>query len=285
MSVDAIQERLTPYIESIRQQIVTEHGQWTVKGFIDIRQRIYPLSLDTKVLSKVFEWLMQPVIVRFALENDFEIFPNTAQNHYPDITLVNRRDRSECYALDIKSTYKTGLDPTGQERVNGMTLGSFTGYFRTRDQSANSTQPYGSYRKHYVLGVIYRWTEKPMETTTYTLDELDTIPSVIEDFSLFLHEKYRIASDMPGSGNTKNIGSTRYLERLLNGTGVFASLGQAVFDDYWMNYRTREMAIAEGFSQPPYTNLPTYHAYKSRGSEILSTPPQTLRTEDHLTEE
>lgn len=69
-----------------------------------------------------------------------------------------------------------------------------------------------------------------------------------------------------------SIGSAKYLERLINGTGVFAKLGISIFDDYWMNYRTRSMAREEGFEEPPYTNLKSYQFYKKQGAEILAIP-------------
>jgi len=117
------------------------------------------------------------------------------------------------------------------------------------------------------------------ERNVYQITDLSEIPSVARDFEFFLHEKYRIASDLPGSGNTKNIGSTKYLERLLNGTGVFANLGVEVFDDYWMNYRTRAMAREDGFEAPPYTNLKSYQAYKKQGAQILNIPEAAIQTE------
>lgn len=51
-----------------------------------------------------------------------------------------------------------------------------------------------------------------------------------------MREKWEIASDRSGSGNTANIGSIDFIEDLVNGRGVFLNLGENVFDDYWMNY-------------------------------------------------
>ena len=268
-----------PYLSAIRQQVVTAAGDWTVKGFIDINQRIYTITLDTKVLSKVLELLMYPVITRFAAENGYDVFLAKAQNQYPDISLVSKSDPSECYALDIKSTYRNGYDASGQARISGMTLGTFGGYFRTRDRPVSSTFAYNRYLQHYVLGVVYSRVEGVDERQVYGIEQLADIPSVVRNFDFFLQEKYRIASDVPGSGNTKNIGSTRYLDRLLNGSGVFADLGVEVFDDYWMNYRTREMALTEGFTQPPYASLKGYREFKERGAQILNTLPQDLPSE------
>lgn len=80
-------------------------------------------------------------------------------------------------------------------------------------------------------------------------------------FQFFLQEKYRIASDRPGSGNTKNIGSVIEIDKLINGTGTFATLGEQIFDDYWMYYLTEDMARAAELPKRPYTNLTSYLKY------------------------
>lgn len=276
---DTFRENLIQYFDELQERVSTENGDWTVKGFIDVYQRIYTISIDTKVLSKVLELLMFPVLVRFAEENDYRIVLARAQNQYPDLSLISHTDETECFALDIKTTYRTGEDKNGQMRVSGMTLGTFGGYFRTRDRPLSSTFAYDRYKRHYVLGVVYSRVKGIDERTVYSVENLNDIPSVARDFQFFLQEKYRIASDGPGSGNTKNIGSTKYLERLINGAGVFARLGVEVFDDYWMNYRTRAMAREEGFEEPPYSNLKTYQTYKKRGAAILSIPEDEIETE------
>jgi len=279
MSQDHFRDVFLPYLDDIQNRVVTAAGDWTVKGFIDVYQRIYTISLDTKVLSKVLELLMFPIIARFADEQGYDLILAKAQNHYPDISLISKTDETLCYALDIKSTYRTGVDKEGQARVSGMTLGTFGGYFRTRHKPLNSTFAYDRYIKNYVLGVVYSRIEGVDERCSYDITDLADIPSVANNFNFFLQEKYRIASDIPGSGNTKNIGSTHHLERMLNGSGVFSQLGIEVFDDYWMNYRNREMAIAEGFAIQPYTNLKNYRDFKQRGVEILNTTEEEIMSE------
>lgn len=279
MNDDPFRENLLRYFDELRERVSTENGEWTVKGFIDVYQRIYTISLDTKVLSKVLELLMFPVIMRFAQENGYQIILAKAQNQYPDLSLISNTDENQRFAIDIKSTYRTSTDKNDQMRVSGMTLGTFGGYFRTRDRPVSSTFAYNRYARHYVLGVIYSRAQGVDERRVHTIADLNAIPSVAHNFEFFLHEKYRIASDGPGSGNTRNIGSSKYLDRLLTGTGVFAKLGIAVFDDYWMNYQTRAMARAQGFAAPLYTNLKTYQAYKKQGAEILNFPADQVETE------
>ena len=274
---DLFQRNLMGYFDDLRERVSTESGDWTVKGFIDVYQRIYTISLDTKVLSKVLELLMFPVIARFAEAHQFKLVLSRQQNQYPDVSLLAPDDTY--YALDIKTTYRTGLDRQGSTKVSGMTLGTFGGYFRARESATISTFPYNRYAKHFVLGVIYTPVRGVDERRVYTIDQLAEIPSVATDFEFFLQEKYRIAADRAGSGNTRNIGSSVFLERLVNGTGVFANLGVEVFDDYWMNYRTKAMAREEGFPEQPYRNLIEYKRFKEQGNRIMSISDEQIETE------
>ena len=211
--------------QTFTQAVATESGEWIVKGFIDIYRRVYTLSVDTKVVSKVLELLLTPAFVRFAETHGFDLLLSPQQNFYPDLTFVSRTDGSK-FAVDIKSTYRTG-----DTRINGMTLGAFTGYFRNRDSAKNTLYSYSQYAGHYVLGVVYSQAENAIdERQQVSLDDLERIPSVIRSFQFFAQSKYRIASTAPG--NTKNIGSVATLDALLNGTGPFASLGEEVYDDY-----------------------------------------------------
>ena len=103
------------------------------------------------------------------------------------------------------------------------------------------------------------------ERRKYRLAALKSIPSVIRDFDFFLQEKWRIAADRPGSGNTKNIGSTTSVEALKTGTDPFTKFpnGARLFDDYWTYYLTSDMARAVDLKAPPYHNLKSYFQYKN----------------------
>lgn len=230
-----------------------------VKGFIDVYRNIYTISVDTKVVSKIIELLLFPVISQFATEHDYKMVLSEYQNHYPDISFIGPEETK--IALDLKSTYRKG-----KGKVNGFTLGAFTGYFRQRKSTKNITFPYEQYAAHFVLGVIYRRQEEAIdECRIYTLDELQDIVSVVKDFTFLLQEKWQIASERPGSGNTKNIGSVRDVRALVEGKGPFATYGEEVFDDYWMNYLTTDMANAID-SVVPYRNLEEYWEWRERVS-------------------
>jgi Restriction endonuclease EcoRV len=273
----AFDVRFASYLSKVKKQVVSDSGDWTVKGFIDVYKRIYTITLDTKVLSKVLELLMFPVLMDFAKEYGYEIQLARQQNHYPDLSFI-AGDGTKI-AVDIKSTYRTTNDRAGARRISGMTLGTFMGYFRDRASASISRHPYQDYSNHFVLGVVYSQVKGIDERTTYSIEQLADIPSVAKDFDFFLQEKFRIASDRAGSGNTKNIGSTQFLDRMMNGTGVFAKLGVDVFDDYWMNYRTREMARADGLTAQPYRNLKEYQTFKRHGEGILAVPEAEVESE------
>lgn len=207
------------------------------------------------MVSKIMELLLFPELVKFAAKYQLKLHLAEHQNFYPDITFIDSQGR--LFALDLKTTYRVNA-----RRINGMTLGAFTGYFRDRKSKKNCSFPYGDYAGHFVLGIIYSQVKGVDERQIHRLDELERITSVITDFQFFVQEKYRIASDRPGSGNTKNIGSVVDIEKLVHGKGPFAELGEMVFDDYWMFYLTKDMARAADLPKRPYTNLKSYRAYK-----------------------
>lgn len=263
MTSDTFLKRLQAHAASFAKAVATKEGEWIIKGFIDIYRRVYTISVDTKIVSKVLELLLFPMFVEFAEKNglDVELCPH--QNFYPDLTFIHKRT-GNMFAVDIKSTYRKT-----EKKVNGMTLGAFTGYFRQRNVKKMTCYPYNQYAGHFVLGVIYTKCEDVAdERTIFRLEDLEKIPSVIRDFAFFVQPKYRIASWLPGSGNTKNIGSATDIDKLINGTGPFASLGEAVYDDYWMFYLTDDMANKLEVERP-YADLTSYAAYKKRGSAVL----------------
>jgi Restriction endonuclease EcoRV len=260
---DTFLKRLQAHAASFAHAVATKEGEWIIKGFIDICRRIYTISVDTKIVSKVLELLLFPMFVEFAKKNglDVELCPH--QNFYPDLSFIHRRT-GNMFAVDIKSTYRKT-----QTKVNGMTLGAFTGYFRQRNAKKMTCYPYSQYVGHFVLGVIYTKCEDVAdERKIFELKDLGKIPSVIKDFEFFAQPKFRIASWLPGSGNTKNIGSVTNIDKLINGTGPFASLGEAVYDDYWMFYLTDDMANKLDVERP-YADLTSYAEYKKRGSDVL----------------
>lgn len=248
----------------LEQSLQTKDGLWTLRGFVDIARQVYSLGSDTKVISKAIELMLLPPITLFWEKRNCQVVLAKYQNFYPDLSIVSDKAR---YAIDLKTTYRIfRRGESTATRVSGFTLGAFTGYFRNRESTKNTTFPYESYRQHYVVGIVYTQTAN-QQPGIYTLNEIERIQPPIRDIKVFFHEKWRIANDRPGSGNTRNIGSVNNLEALRNGEGPFVQLGdegQAIYDEYWQQYLNRDMARAAELSKPPFRNLREYLHYRNR---------------------
>ena len=130
---------------------------------------------------------------------------------------------------------------------------------------------YNSYSSHTVLGMLYKQSVIDVnEKDVYSVDELSAIHSVIEKFIFFVQPKWKIANDIPGSGNTRNIGGITNIQKLLNGQGPFAELGEDVFDDYWKGYFNKVDARTAGIGTPRYHNLKTYKQYLESQKDLFS---------------
>ena len=235
--------KLKEFASSLGEYILKE-DEWTVRGFIDIFKNIYTISSDTKIVSKVLELHLFPHFVTFAERIGYRLELATYQNWYPDLTFISKTDSDVMFAVDLKTTYRDEKYPGF---CNGFTLGSHGEYFIDRTSTKNIQHPYGEYSGHFCLGIIYSRKEldKNEETHIYSVDEIDSIPAVISNFLFFAEEKWKIASDKGGSGNTANIGSIQKIDDILNGNGVFAKAGEELFDDYWANFGKIEI-LAKG---------------------------------------
>jgi len=66
MTPEIFLERLQQHAGKFADAVATREGEWIVKGFIDIYRRIYTVSVDTKIISKVLELLLFPMFVSSA---------------------------------------------------------------------------------------------------------------------------------------------------------------------------------------------------------------------------
>lgn len=254
---------LTEEVKTYKPFLETKDGQWIVKGFIDTNKNIYTITNDTKVVSKIIEILLIPRLNAFASKNNLTMELPSAQNYYPDLTFKD--NDNNLFAVDFKTSFYD------DNRACGFTLGSYWGYFRERDKKKNTDYPYNNYKCHLVLGILYKQSKEDVnEKKVYSIDELQNIQSVIENFTFFVQPKWKIASDKTGSGNTRNIGSVIGLDNLVNGKGTFAELGEDVFDDYWTNFFNSTDARNHGIGKPHYTNLETYKEYLKTQKNILN---------------
>lgn len=221
---------------------ISKGDEWTIKGFIDIFRNIHTISTDTKIVSKVLELHLFPHFLSFAEKTGYNIELATHQNWYPDLTFVSKTNHNIKFAVDLKTTYRDEKYPGF---CNGFTLGSHGKYFIERTSKKNIQYPYYEYSGHFCLGIIYSRAEldKNEETRIYSVEEIESIPSVIKNFLFFAEEKWKIASDKGGSGNTANIGSIQKIDDILAGNGVFAKAGEDLFDDYWTNFGKIEIRV------------------------------------------
>jgi hypothetical protein len=219
------------FTKELHTHTTDEKGDWKVKGFIDIDESIYGLSYDSKIISTIIEMQIASKLKEFALKHGYNIIPASKQNWYPDLSFVNIKNPDIKFALDIKTTYRLE-DYDGF--CNGFTLGSHGEYFRNRDSEKNIQFPYSEYTSHICLGALYS-RDVEIDSCKYKKEELEEIPTIINNFQFFAEEKWRISSDKGGSGNTANIGSIQNIEDLINGNGIFKELGETVFDEYWIN--------------------------------------------------
>ncbi|MGL6226899.1 MAG: type II restriction endonuclease [Thermoguttaceae bacterium] len=255
--------------------VSTSDKQWTVKGFIDVFRNIYTISTDTKIVSKILEIHLFPLLLQFAEENNFHIVLAEHQNYYPDLSFVSDKKPSLKYAVDLKTTYRL---PTNPEYCNGFTLGSHGNYFKERDKRKNIQFPYNEYAGHFCLGAIYSRSDATHldETRIHKWDDLKSIVSVISDIQFFASEKWEIASDLQGSSNTANIGSIVYIPDILAGNGIFKNLGEKWFDDYWMNYG--EITITKKGKQCKITKLVDFLEYRGETSEAANPVKRSIKS-------
>ena len=240
---EVFENQLRGFVSQFQEHISTDDGQWTVKGFIDVYKNIYTISSDTKIISKILEIHLFPKIMEFSKTYGYKIVLAEHQNYYPDISFVKGDDESIKFAVDFKTTYRNAKKPF---LCNGFTLGSHGKYFEDRTSTKNIQFPYSSYSGHFCLGIIYNRVDGSSidETKAYKIDKFRSITSVVKDFQFFVAEKWKIASDKSGSGNTANIGSINNIDDIINGNGMFSRLGESWFDDYWMNYK--KITIPDG---------------------------------------
>jgi hypothetical protein len=274
-------DALAEFVDTLKGHVSTEDNQWTVKGFIDVYKNIYTISTDTKIVSKILEIHIFPLILEFANKYDYKLVLAEKQNYYPDLTFIKKDNDNAKFALDLKTTFRRN------DKTAGFTIGSHGSYFKERDKDKNIQFPYNQYIGHYCLGIIYSKNdykdelgetevfqvneleeeygeipEKIGEREVTTVDKLVSITSVIQDFDFFVAEKWKIASDSRGSGNTANIGSIKKIEDLKNENGAFSQLGEEWFDEYWINYDVATM-VKDG-KTISITNIYDFLEFKGR---------------------
>lgn len=230
--------------EFILKTLSEVQNGYSLCGIVDRRARVYPLSSDTKVISALFEIVARQAIVTYANHMELQMIEQTKQNYYPDFTLTRRGKDNEKIAIDVKTTYRR----EGQERFS-YTLGSYTSYIHPEAEKKNIVFPYSQYSQHWIVGFVYKRATAGRNASglIYSFDTLENIPIPFNGVEVFMQEKWRIAGDRAGSGNTTNIGSiVGTISDFNAGNGVFIS--EEEFLEYWRGYKRTEQERRSSYS-------------------------------------
>lgn len=216
-------------------------------GLLDSKNQIHTFGTDSKIIGRIFEMFTQPILQEIANENGYVLKTPESQTVYPDFILMKSETSKEKIAIDVKSTYI-------EKNTSSIkfTLGSFASYMR--NNTKNIEYSYTDYSKHYVIGFVYKRNANAQESLIFDYSEKERIQFPFTDVIYFIQEKYKIAGDKPGSGNTENIGSissTNFCD-FEWGKGPFLELGQDVYNLYWSYYPKYRV------HDKNYTSLPEF---------------------------
>ena len=258
-------KKLKTFIETLKEKI-SQNDAWNVRGFIDIFKNIYPVSTDTKVVSKILEMHLFPYLLNFAEQINFKLELSEHQKWYPDFTFISKENSDIKFAVDLKTTYR---DEKNKNFCNGFTLGSHGEYFIDRTSKKNIQYPYGEYSGHFCIGVIYSREKFSSSNNfySYNICDLENIPAPLSNFIFFAEEKWKIASDNQGSGNTANIGSIKSIDDLIEGRGVFYLAGEKIFDEYWVNFGRLKVPDGKG-GYKKLSNFAEFLQFKGLSSDL-----------------
>lgn len=200
-------------------------------GMLDSKGSIHTFGTDSKIIGRIFEMFTQPVLEQIAAENGYILKTPKSQTTYPDFIMMKSEDSKEKIAIDVKTTYVN----SDRSKIK-FTLGSFGSYMR--NNTKNIEYSYTDYVKHYVIGFVYKRNDIAQDSRVYEYSKRTGIEFPYHDVKYFIQEKYKIAGDKTGSGNTENIGSisSNDFSDFKDGRGPFSELGQDVFELYWKYY-------------------------------------------------
>src|SRR6266849_8973766 len=99
MTSEQFLRKLQAHADTFAKAVATNEGEWIIKGFIDVYRRIYTISVDTKIVSKVLELLLFPMFVEFGKTHGLKIELCLQQNFYPDLTFIHE-ETGRKFAVD-----------------------------------------------------------------------------------------------------------------------------------------------------------------------------------------
>lgn len=238
-----------------------------VYGILDRNDNVLSLGTDSKVLGRIFEIKVQPILKEIAEEHGFILETPKSQTEYPDFIMIDKTDSKKKIAIDVKSAHQK----TNNSQIK-FTLGTFKSYMQ--DNKSSIAYDYTDFIKHYVIGFVYKRTDgcDAQESEMLPFEERKKIQCPYTDVKFFVQEKYKIAGEKRGSGDTDNIGSfaTKKYDDLKNGKGPFSELGIDIYELYWRyhpkntdaekNYKTL-LEFAKWFVKKKESEVTLLHKY------------------------
>jgi hypothetical protein len=202
-----------------------------VMGLYTARHEVLSLGSDSKLIGRIFEIITEGMLEKIAKTLGWGFEESESQTCYPDYTL--NMPNGKRIAVDIKTTYRSHR-ADGTTAPFGFTLGAYASFLR--NGTKNISHPYSEYVKHYVIGFVYDRVEEAKAGRVIAKGQTVCFP--YENVEYFMQEKYKIAGDKPGSGDTENIGTIKSADiaGFREGNGIFAKTGNAQFEDYWRGY-------------------------------------------------
>lgn len=190
--------------------------EWDFVGIRTTSDEIIPIPKNSTCITAIIEQKALLILDKFAREN-YECTstrPSTTRE-YPDIILRGGVFGDDIIAVDIKTARKEGID-----RISGLTIGSYAGYFLHPDRKVQGCSlPYGAFKEHWIVAFLYEWNEEEDDE------------GLVTGIECIVNQKWVIASRSSGTGTTKHIGSVTRISDLRSGHGAFNS--EEEFLAYW----------------------------------------------------
>lgn len=253
-------------IETITKYMPSEHESWEVLGLLNRRHEVLAFGSDSKIIGRIFEIIIEPVLAKAAEELGYELGESEQQTVYPDFWF--KKPDGQYIGVDVKSTYRKHKNDGSLSPFN-FTLGAYSSFMR--NGTKNIYKNYSDYDSHYIIGFLYSRNKSATSGTT-TLENADSIITAYKDVEYFIQEKYKVGGQKKGSGNTNNIATfkSNSIENFKNGLSYFSCLGEDVFNDYWKHYPLYTDSATTKASL--YTDLESYFEWlKNNGSERRGT--------------
>ena len=99
MDALTFQQLLSKEVASYKTLLETPNRDWIVKGFIDVEKKVYTITCDTKVISKILEIILIPRLGQFAKWHGLSLETASKQNYYPDLTFKD--EAGHLFAVDF----------------------------------------------------------------------------------------------------------------------------------------------------------------------------------------